>query len=60
MKLIKKIKDAVITELHGKMTGIIKDQIKLQYSNQELTENAWLSKRNWITKKWNEDKRRSY
>ena len=40
MKLNKKIKDAVITELHGKMTGIIKDQIKLQYSNQELTENA--------------------
>ena len=40
MKLNKKIRHAIITELHGKMTGIIKDQIKLQYSNQELAGNA--------------------
>ena len=26
---LRKLKDAIINELHGKMTGIIKDQIKL-------------------------------
>ena len=37
---LRKLKDSIINELHGKMTGIIKDQIKLQHSNQELTENT--------------------
>ena len=37
---LRKLKDAVINELHGKMTGIVKNQIKLQYSNQESTENT--------------------
>ena len=37
---LRKLKDAIINELHGKISGIIKDQIKLQHSNQESTENA--------------------
>ena len=37
---LRKRKDAIINELHGKLTGIIKDQIKLQHSNQESTENT--------------------
>ena len=40
-------RDQSQSELHGKMTGIIRDQIKLQHSNQESTENTCsLSKRN--------------
>ena len=40
-------RDQSHSELHGKMTGIIRDQIKLQHSNQESTENTCsLSKRN--------------
>ena len=38
---LRKLKDSIINELHGKMTGIIKDQIKLQQSNQESTENTF-------------------
>ena len=30
---LRKLKDSIINELHVKMTGIIKDQIKLQHSN---------------------------
>ena len=37
---LRKLKDSIINELHAKMTGIIKDQIKLQHSNQESTENT--------------------
>ena len=37
---LRKLKDSVINELHGKVTGIIKDKIKLQHSNQESTENT--------------------
>ena len=37
---LRKLKDPIINALHGKMTGIIKDQIKLQHSNQESTENT--------------------
>ena len=37
---VRKLKDSIINELHAKMTGIIKDQIKLQHSNQESTENT--------------------
>ena len=36
---LRKLKGAIINELHGKMTGIMKGQIKLQHSNQESTEN---------------------
>ena len=36
----RELKGAIINELHGKMTGIIRVQIKLQYSNQESTENT--------------------
>ena len=36
---LRNLKDAIINELHGKITGIIKDQIKLQHSDQESTEN---------------------
>ena len=38
---LRKLKDSIINELHGKMTGIIKDQIKLQQSKQESTENTF-------------------
>ena len=34
------LKGAIINELHGKMTGVIRVQIKLQHSNQESTENT--------------------
>ena len=37
---LRELKDHIINELHGKMTGIIRDQIKLQHSNQESTENT--------------------
>ena len=37
---LRKLKDTIINELHGEITGIIKDQIKLQHSNQESTENT--------------------
>ena len=37
---LRKLKDSIINELHAKMIGIIKDQIKLQHSNQESTENT--------------------
>ena len=37
---LRKLKDAIINEIHGKISGIIKDQIKLKHSNQESTENA--------------------
>ena len=37
---LRELKDAIINELHRKMTGIIRDQIKLQHSNQESTENT--------------------
>ena len=37
---LRELKDAIINELRGKMTGIIRDQIKLQHSNQESTENT--------------------
>ena len=37
---LRKLKDSIINELDGKMIGIIKDQIKLQHSNQESTENT--------------------
>ena len=30
---LRKLKDAIINEIHGKISGIIKDQIKLQHSN---------------------------
>ena len=36
---LRKLKGAIINELHGKITGIIKDQIKLKHSDQESTEN---------------------
>ena len=38
---LRKLKESIINELHNKMTGIIKDQIKLQHSNQESTENTF-------------------
>ena len=38
---LRKLKDSIINELHVKMAGIIKDQIKLQHSNQESTENTF-------------------
>ena len=38
---LRKLKDSINNELHLKMTGIIKDQIKLQHSNQESTENTF-------------------
>ena len=38
---LRKLKDSTITELHDKMTGIIKDKIKLQHSNQESTKNTF-------------------
>ena len=37
---LRKLKDSIIDELYGKMTDIIKDQIKLQHSKQEPTENT--------------------
>ena len=37
---LRELKDAIINELQGKMTGITRDQIKLQHSNQESTENT--------------------
>ena len=46
---LRKLKDSIINELHVKMTGIIKDQIKQQHSNQESTENTFL----FIEKKLN-------
>ena len=36
---LREFNDAIINELHGKMIGIISDQIKLQHSNQESTKN---------------------
>ena len=37
---LRKLKDSIIDELYDKMTDIIKDQIKLQHSKQEPTENT--------------------
>ena len=37
---LRKLIYAVINELHGKMTDIMVDQLKLQHSNQESTENT--------------------
>ena len=37
---LRELKNAIINELHGKMTGIIRDRIKLQHSNQESVENT--------------------
>ena len=37
---LRELKDSIINELQGKMTGIIRNQIKLQNSNQESTENT--------------------
>ena len=37
---LRNLKDAIINELLGKITGIIKDQIKLQRSDQESSENS--------------------
>ena len=37
---LRNLKDAIINELLGKITGIIKDQIKLQHSDQESSENS--------------------
>ena len=42
------LKNATINELHGKITGIIKDQIKLQHSGQECTENSIAGQRKEI------------
>ena len=38
---LRKLKDSIINELHDKITGIINDQMKLQHSNQESTENTF-------------------
>ena len=38
---LRKLKDSIINELHDKMIVIIKDQNKLQHSNQESTENTF-------------------
>ena len=37
---LRKHKYSIISELHGKMTGLIKKKIKLQHSSQESTENT--------------------
>ena len=37
---LRELKDSIINELQGKMTGFIRNQIKLQNSNQESTENT--------------------
>ena len=55
---LRKLKDSIINELHGKMTGIIKDQIKLQHSNQEPTENTFAVYRKEIELLKNEMKKK--
>ena len=45
---LRNLKDTVIKELHTEITGIIKDQIKLQHSDQELTENCMAVQRKKI------------
>ena len=55
---IRKLKDSIINELHGKMTGIIKDQIKLQHSNQESSENTFAVYRKEIELLKNEMKKK--
>ena len=55
---LRKLKDSIINELHGKMTGIIKDQIKLQHSNQESTENTFAVYRKEIELLKNEMKKK--
>ena len=54
---LRKLKDAITNELHGKITGIIKDQIKLQQSHQESTENSFAVQRKEIEIKKNERKK---
>ena len=55
---LRKLKDSIINELHVKMTGIIKDQIKLQHSNQEPTENTFAVYRKEIELLKNEMKKK--
>ena len=55
---LRKLKDSIIHELHDKMTGIIKDQIKLQHSNQESTENTFAVYRKEIELLKNEMKKK--
>ena len=43
---LRELKDDIINELHSKMTGIMRDQIKLQYSNQESTKSISLKASN--------------
>ena len=54
----RKLKDSIINELHDKMTGLIKDQIKLQHSNQESTENTFAVYRKEIELLKNEMKKK--
>ena len=55
---LRKLKDAINNELHGKITGIIKDQIKLQHSSRESTENTSAIHRKEIELLKNEIKKR--
>ena len=55
---LRNLKDAFINELHGKITGIIKDQIKLQNSDQESTENSTAIQRKGTELLKNEIKKR--
>ena len=55
---LRNLKDSIINELHDKMTGIIKDQIKLQHSNQKSTENTFAVYRKEIELLKNEMKKK--
>ena len=55
---LRNLKNAFINELYGKITGIIKDQIKLQNSDQESTENSTAIQRKGTELLKNEIKKR--
>ena len=38
--ILRELKDAIINELHGKMTGIIREQIRMQHLDQQSTEST--------------------
>ena len=55
---LRNLKEAIINGLHGKITSIIKDQIKLKHSDQESAENSIAVQRKEIELLKNEIKKK--